>query len=100
MLLINFLLAFSLSTSPVPPDAPVEWIGETTVDMGDLKKGVDHDYVFQFRNLSEAPIVVDNVRAGCGCTATEWEDIPVAPGEVGSINVTYDAMNGGYFRKY
>jgi hypothetical protein len=99
-LLLNFFLALSLTSSPVPPDAPVEWIGATTVDMGDLEKGQDHDYVFQFRNLSDAPILVDNVRAGCGCTATEWENVPVAPGELGSINVTYDAMNAGYFRKY
>ena len=78
----------------------MEWLGETTVDMGDLVKGQDHEYTFQFRNLSDAPILVDNVRAGCGCTATEWENIPVAPGEIGSINVTYNAMNVGYFRKY
>jgi hypothetical protein len=100
LLLINFFLAFSLNLFSVPPEAPVEWIGETTVDMGDLVKGKDHEHIFQFRNLTDAPILVDNVRAGCGCTATDWENVPVAPGEVGSINVTYDAMNVGYFRKY
>ncbi|MFT6000042.1 MAG: hypothetical protein ACI81P_002502 [Neolewinella sp.] len=100
LLVLNFFLALSLTSYPAPPDAPVEWIGETTVDMGDLVKGQDHEYTFQFRNLTDTPILVDNVRAGCGCTATEWENIPVAPGEIGSINVTYDAMNVGYFRKY
>lgn len=100
LLLLNFCLALSLNSFVVPPDAPVEWIGETTVDMGDLLKGRDQEHIFQFRNLTDAPILVDNVRAGCGCTATEWQNVPVAPGEIGSINVTYDAMNTGYFRKY
>lgn len=83
-----------------PPEEPVEWIGETTVDTGDILQGTDYLHVFKFRNLTDAPLLVENVRAGCGCTATDWQDVPVAPGEVGSINVTYDALNVGYFRKY
>jgi len=93
-------LVLSLSLTATPPDKVVEWQGEKTVDMGDLLQGKDHVHVFKFKNLTDAPLLVENVRAGCGCTATDWENIPVAPGEVGSINVTYDAMNVGYFRKY
>lgn len=93
-------LLLSLNLTGTPPDNTVEWLGETTVDMGDILQGEDHVHVFKFRNLTEAPILVENVRAGCGCTATDWENVPVAPGEVGSINVTYDALNVGYFRKY
>jgi len=88
------------ATSVVPPDSPVEWLGETTVDLGDLTRGKDQPYTFRFRNLTADPIIIDNVRAGCGCTATDWENQPVLPGEEGSIKVTYDAMNAGYFRKY
>ena len=77
----------------------VEWIGEETVDVGDIPRRQDYVHTFQFRNLTDAPLLIDNVRAGCGCTATDWADKPVLPGEVGSINVTYDAMNVGYFRK-
>ena len=93
-------LILSLSLPTAPPDAPVEWLDEKIVDVGDILQGEDHLHTFRFRNLTDAPILVENVRAGCGCTATDWENIPVAPGEVGSINVTYDAMNVGYFRKY
>ena len=99
MLLLFSLL--SLLISPLsPPESPVEWLGETTVDLGDIPHGKDHPYVFSFRNVSDAPLVIDNVRVGCGCTATEWRDVPVAPGAIGSINVSYDAMNNGFFRKY
>ena len=79
---------------------PVEWLGEVTVDVGDIPQGEDFQYTFQYRNTSSDSLWVDNVRVGCGCTATEWADTAVAPGETGSINVTFDAMNGGYFRKY
>ncbi len=95
-----FSLLIGLNLVAIPSEIPVEWLGETTVDIGDIPQGEDHVHVFKFRNLTDAPIFVDNVRAGCGCTATKWENVPVAPGEVGSINVIYDAMNVGYFRKY
>lgn len=99
LFLISFALSFTLNTG-TPPDGPVEWLGETTVDLGDLPYGKDHLYTFYYRNLTDAPIIVDNVRSGCGCTATDWQNQPVLPGEEGSINVSYDAMSSGYFRKY
>lgn len=97
LLISLFFLSF---LQPVERTSPVEWLGEMTVDVGDIPRDVDHAYVFRFRNVTDAPLVIDNVRVGCGCTATEWAEIPVLPGEVGSINVTYDAMNAGFFRKY
>jgi hypothetical protein len=96
--LISILLLFAAPVSP--PDSPVEWLGEMTVDVGDIPRDKDHLYVFNFRNLTDAPLVVDNVRVGCGCTATDYIEVPVLPGEVGSINVTFDATNAGFFRKY
>ena len=79
---------------------PVAWLQDATVTAEDTFQGEPVSYAFQFRNLTDVPLVVENVRVGCGCTATEWQETPVAPGELGSINVTYDATNTGYYRKY
>ena len=84
----------------VAPPTPVEWLQEETLTINDLVQGEDVTVTLQFRNTTDVPLVVENVRVGCGCTATDWQDVPVAPGAVGSINVTYDATNVGYFRKY
>ncbi|WP_420460430.1 DUF1573 domain-containing protein [Neolewinella sp.] len=83
-----------------PQAEPVEWLQEMTVAAGDTFQHQPVTYTFRYRNLTDAPLTVDNVRVGCGCTATEWQETPVAPGGVGSINVTYDATNAGYYRKY
>ncbi|MEO0733661.1 MAG: DUF1573 domain-containing protein [Bacteroidota bacterium] len=93
------LLLLLLTTFLTPPDSPVEWLGKTTLDAGDVPHGEDLHLVFRFKNLTDEPLFIDNVREGCGCTATDWRETPVAPGAEGSINVTYDAMNVGYFRK-
>lgn len=99
MYILLSLLFLTVNTL-ADPALPVEWIGEMTVDVGDIPRDVDHVYVFHFRNVTDAPLVIDNVRVGCGCTATDWADVPVLPGEEGTITVTYDALNAGYFRKY
>ncbi|MBB4077872.1 hypothetical protein GGR28_000473 [Lewinella aquimaris] len=79
---------------------PVEWLQPNTVQAADTFQDEPVTYSFRYRNLTDAPLVVENVRIGCGCTATEWEETPVAPGEIGSINVTYDAADAGFYRKY
>jgi hypothetical protein len=81
-------------------DSPVEWLQDATIELPDTLRGEEVSYTFRFRNLTDAPLVVDNVRVGCGCTATDWQETPVAPGAEGSIRVTYDAINVGFYRKY
>jgi len=45
------------------------------------------------------PLVLSDVEPDCDCTIAEWTQTPIAPGEKGNINVTYDAASLGYFRK-
>lgn len=100
---MGFLLLLLLSTFTAPaasPSEPVEWLGKMTFDAGDINYAEDYEHVFTFRNLTSDSLLVDNVRVGCGCTASDWLETPVAPGEDGQIRVTYDALSRGYFRKY
>ncbi len=46
---------------------------------------------FEFVNTGTEPLVIKNVRASCGCTATEYSQEPVAPGDSGVVKVTYNA---------
>ncbi|NQU87315.1 MAG: DUF1573 domain-containing protein [Mariniphaga sp.] len=45
---------------------------------------------FEFTNKGEVPLVLNNVRASCGCTTPKWTREPVAPGQKGSIQVSYN----------
>ena len=89
------LLILSLLTAD-----PVTWVGETTVDLGDLLHDEPVTHTFTFENHTDGPLVIDNIRTGCGCTAAEWEEVAVPQGKRGRILITYDAANVGYFRKY
>ena len=71
----------------------------TTHDYGTIVQSSDGSCVFAFTNKGKAPIVLNDVRASCGCTVPEWTRTPVAPGEKGSIKVTYNTNNIGAFTK-
>ncbi|NJB85472.1 hypothetical protein GGR26_001217 [Lewinella marina] len=97
--MLPLLLLLPLMLLPVTPE-PIEWLDPATVTLPDTFVGEPVSHTFRFRNLTEAPVVIDNVRVGCGCTATEWQDTAVAPGETGSLTVTFDADVAGAYRKY
>lgn len=48
---------------------------------------------FKFKNEGTVPLILNNVRASCGCTTPVWTREPVAPGGNGEIQVSYDPSN-------
>ena len=55
---------------------------------------------FTFTNTGEAPLIISNVKASCGCTTPSWTREPVAPGEQGAIEAQYNPKNRpGAFKK-
>ncbi len=47
-------------------------------------------YGFSFRNTGDVPLLIEEVTGTCGCTSPFWTKEPVAPGESGTIEVTYN----------
>lgn len=74
---------------------------ETSHDFGTFKEEVGYaNHDFKFKNTGKAPLILNSVRASCGCTTPNWSREPIAPGESGTIQVRYSAKNRpGAFRK-
>lgn len=70
-----------------------------TIDYGEIKKGSDGVRVFEFKNIGDAPLVIENVYSSCGCTIPEWTKTPVEPGSSGEIQVKYDTSRTGPIRR-
>lgn len=67
---------------------------ETSHVFGTISEGNGKvSYDFKYKNAGNAPLILTNVRAGCGCTTPEWSREPLAPGAEGSIKVTFDPRN-------
>lgn len=73
----------------------------TTHNFGTISEfGGQASFDFIFKNTGNAPLILTNVRAGCGCTTPEWSRQPIPPGQTGKVNVKYDPRNRpGQFTK-
>jgi len=63
----------------------------TIHDFGTIYQGDIVNYTFQFRNDGNAPLILNKVRAYCGCTATAWSNEPVQPGEWSNITIKFNS---------
>lgn len=56
---------------------------------------------FTFTNIGDAPLVVHQAVASCGCAVPEYTKEPILPGKSGKITVTYDGTGKlpGHFKK-
>jgi len=101
IMLMVFLVSISVQAQDKPVVIPVDSIIFETIthDYGTVVQGGDGTCTFKFTNKGKTPIVLNDVKASCGCTVPEWTRTPVAPKEKGSIKVTYNTNNVGTFTK-
>lgn len=58
-------------------------------DFGDIKEGEVVSTVFVIENTGDAPLIINDVVAPCGCTIPEFTNSPILPGQQGQIKVTF-----------
>jgi len=100
IMVMMFLAALTIQAQDKPVAAQDSIVFASTVhDYGTIVQASDGTCEFNFTNKGKAPIVLNDVKASCGCTVPEWTRTPVAPGEKGTIKVTYNTNNMGAFTK-
>mgnify|MGYP006428723071 CR=1 FL=1 len=64
---------------------------EEVYDFGTITSGETVEHEFTFKNTGEAPLVISNARASCGCTVPSWTKESIKPGESGSMLVKFNS---------
>lgn len=59
------------------------------VSFGEIESGKVVDLVFNFENTGDELLVIKNIAASCGCTATKLEKKEYKPGEKGTLPVKF-----------
>ncbi len=60
-------------------------------DFGDIQEGKTVNTTFEFTNTGDVPLVITSANGSCGCTVPDWPRSPIAPGETGSIKVSFNS---------
>lgn len=76
----------------------VVWKTES-IDLGEIPHNQPKKVTFEFKNTGKTPVLITDVKASCGCTATDYTKTPIQPGSTATIVATYNAANKGAFSK-
>ena len=67
----------------------------TEYNLGSFRQGIVRRVVFVFKNTGNAPVVIQDAKVACGCTAVTYSKKPVMPGKNGYITVWYNSNKAG-----
>lgn len=94
-----FLWIFLLPGIYGPIMGQPSWVGNVTHDFGPVVRRNEYIHKFRYVNTGAGPLIIDNVRTDCGCTAPTWTDIPVVPGDTGFVHIGFTPRGKGKMRK-
>ena len=76
----------------------VEWQNKVH-DFGEIEQNNPVTHTFKVTNTGEEPLKITNVKASCGCTATDYTKEAIPPGGEGFVQARYNAAAPGVFNK-
>lgn len=68
-------------------------IEKTEYNFGDLNQGEIAEHIFEFKNIGNSALILNNVLSTCGCTVPEWPKEPVLNDSTGQIKVIFDSTS-------
>ena len=84
-----------------PENPPVINFEESIFNFDTVALGSKVEHTFRFTNNGNTPLLINSVKAGCGCTVLKgWPKTPIKPGEKGEIPVVLNTKRTGYIKKY
>ncbi|MBL1219316.1 DUF1573 domain-containing protein [Chryseobacterium sp. L7] len=76
-------------------------LSESNFDFGNIKKGDKVEHIYEITNTGKNPLVISEVKPGCGCTAPDFTKDPILPGKKGKITLHFDSSSfDGNVQKY
>lgn len=68
-------------------------LSQSSFDFGNIKKGDKVNHIYEITNTGKNPLVISEVKPGCGCTAPEFTKEPILPGQKGKITLSFDSSS-------
>lgn len=60
-------------------------------DFGKVIQGEVVIFAFKFKNSGKSDLIIANISAACGCTASKYPKTPIKPGNEGIVEVSFDS---------
>jgi hypothetical protein len=75
------------------PDGPLPVLQFQTTehDFGTIKEGDVVEHTYSFKNVGEAPLIIQGAQGSCGCTVPDWSKDPIPAGGTGFVKAKFDS---------
>lgn len=77
----------------VKPDGPLPTMQfeEMEYNFGTIKEGDKVAHIYKLKNTGEVPLIIQDAKPSCGCTAPDWTKTPIPPGGEGFVKAEFDS---------
>lgn len=89
--LIVFIICCLMITAISYSQSKIEVVGGTNFDFGDMYVGTKTEKKITIKNKGKDTLVINNVQASCGCTATLLSERMIPAGKSATLNVGFDS---------
>jgi len=101
LLMTLLMISFVTMASAQQKQAQIKF-DKTSIDYGTFSESSPvQKCTFVFTNVGDAPLVINQAVASCGCTVPSYTKTPIQPGEKGEVKITYNGTGKfpGHFKK-
>ena len=74
-------------------------LAKNSIDFGTIPIGQKKVVEVTFTNTGSKPLIINDTYTNCGCTSIDFPQQPFMPGKSGSLKISYDADEEGFFSK-
>ena len=68
-------------------------LSESSSEFGKIKKGDHKEHTYEITNTGKNPLIISQVKPGCGCTVPDYTKVPIMPKKKGKITLKFDSSN-------
>jgi len=83
------LIGFTFCSLAAFSQAKIKF-ADSKQNFGFVKKGEKVVLQYDFSNAGNQPLIITDAKVECSCTTVKWPKEPIAPGQKGVVEVTFD----------
>ncbi len=68
---------------------------KTTINYGKITTESSGRRTFKFKNVGNAPLIIENVKGSCGCVVLDYPKKPIMPNDSAEIKIVYNVLKVG-----
>lgn len=96
----NIIIIGLALVSMIPCKAQKIEVDQPVIDCGQIHYRMPETVEYGLKNSGDKPLIINDVKVGCGCTSVEILHKTIAPSQSGILKIKYDAKLLGHFNKY